>query len=127
MAARKAKENNVVVDTAALNEELSAKVNALQVKNRKLTDHYKQEKKVAVQGSPMYRPYFGNNMPIIVNGIAIYVPLDGQQYEIPETFAAIFFDRISRIDEQINMRNRMANASENVESYAGEKALIKRV
>lgn len=116
-----------VVDTAALNSALETKVTALRTKNRRLVDYYKNEKKVPVQGSPMYRPYFGNNMPIILNGIAIFVPLDGQQYEIPESFAAIFFDRISRIDEQINMRKKMAAISDNVEAYAGERNLIQKV
>ena len=116
-----------VVDTAAMNAELTAKVNARQTQNRRLVDYYKGEKKVPVQGSPMYRPYFGNNMPIILNGIAVYVPLDGQQYEIPESFAAIFMDRISRVDEQINMRKRMSAVSDNIEAYAGERDLIRKV
>ena len=119
--------NEPVVDTAALNSALETKVTALRNKNKRLVDYYKNEEKVPVQGSPMYRPYFGNNMPIILNGIAIFVPLDGQQYEIPESFAAIFFDRISRIDEQINMRKRMAAISDNVEAYAGERNLIQKV
>lgn len=136
MAARKTKtavslesiDNSApVVDTAALNSALEAKVTALRTKNSRLVDHYKNEKKIPVQGSPMYRPYFGNNMPVIINGIAIFVPLDGQQYEIPESFAAVFFDRISRIDEQINMRKQMAAISDNVEAYAGERNLIQKV
>lgn len=133
MAAKKTKTavsidaNETVVDTAAMNAELTAKVNQKQAHNRRLVDYYKGEKKVPVQGSPMYRPYFGNNMPIILNGIAVYVPLDGQQYEIPESFAAIFMDRISRIDEQINMRKRMSAISENIEAYAGERDLIQKV
>lgn len=133
MAARKTKTavsidaNETVVDTAALNSALESKVMAARKQNGRLVDHYKNEKKIPVQGSPMYRPYFGNNMPIILNGIAIYVPLDGQQYEIPESFAAIFFDRISRIDEQINMRKRMAAISDNIEAYAGERDLIQKV
>lgn len=120
------KRENTVVDTQAANLELSKKVNALEETRRSVADTYKNEKKVAVQGSPMYRPYFGNNMPIIINGVAIYVPLDGQQYEIPESFAAVFLDRISRVDEQIRVRKQMASVSENSESYAGEKSLIRR-
>ena len=131
MAAKKTKTavafDEPVVDTAALNSALETKVTALRAKNSRLVDTYKNEKKVPVQGSPMYRPYFGNNMPIILNGIAIYVPLDGQQYEIPESFAAIFFDRISRIDEQINMRKQMAAISDNIEAYAGERNLIQKI
>lgn len=115
-----------VVDTQAANLELSKQVNALEETRKSVAVTYKNEKKVAVQGSPMYRPYFGNNMPIIINGVAIYVPLDGQQYEIPESFAAVFLDRISRVDEQIRVRKQMASVSENSESYAGEKSLIRR-
>lgn len=120
-------QTNTVIDTESANLDLTAKVNALEDTRRKVSEGYKNEKKVTVSGSPMYRPYFGNNMPIIINGVAVYVPLDGQQYEIPESFAAVFLDRISRIDEQINMRKQMSAVSENVESYAGEKTLIKRV
>ena len=120
------KRENTVVDTQAANLELSKQVNALEETRKNVAVTYKNEKKVAVQGSPMYRPYFGNNMPIIINGVAIYVPLDGQQYEIPESFAAVFLDRISRVDEQIRVRKQMASVSENSESYAGEKSLIRR-
>ena len=120
------KRESTVVDTQAANLELSKKVNALEETRKSVAVTYKNEKKVAVQGSPMYRPYFGNNMPISINGVAIYVPLDGQQYEIPESFAAVFLDRISRVDEQIRVRKQMASVSENSESYAGEKSLIRR-
>ena len=120
------KRESTVVDTQAANLELSKKVNALEETRKSVAVTYKNEKKVAVQGSPMYRPYFGYNMPIIINGVAIYVPLDGQQYEIPESFAAVFLDRISRVDEQIRVRKQMASVSENSESYAGEKSLIRR-
>ena len=120
------KRESTVVDTQAANLELSKKVNALEETRKSVAVTYKHEKKVAVQGSPMYRPYFGNNMPIIINGVAIYVPLDGQQYEIPESFAAVFLDRISRVDEQIRVRKQMASVSENSESHAGEKSLIRR-
>ena len=120
------KRERTVVDTQVANLELSKKVNALEETRKSVAVTYKNEKKVAVQGSPMYRPYFGNNMPIIINGVAIYVPLDGQQYEIPESFAAVFLDRISRVDEQIRVRKQMASVSENSESYAGEKSLIRR-
>ena len=120
------KRESTVVDTQAANLELSKQVNALEETRKSVAVTYKNEMKVAVQGSPMYRPYFGNNMPIIINGVAIYVPLDGQQYEIPESFAAVFLDRISRVDEQIRVRKQMASVSENSESYAGEKSLIRR-
>lgn len=102
-------------------------VRALESKRLSLAERYKREPKVAVAGSPFYRPYFGNNMPIILNGIAIHVPMNGQQYNIPESFAAEFNGRIKRIDAQRQVEQRLGNISANLESYAGEKDLISPV
>lgn len=108
-------------------KDLTTQVNGLETTRKQVGETYRQEDKVKVQGSPMYRPFFGNNMPIIVNGVALYVPLDGQTYEIPETYAAIFQERIALVDEQERMRKRMADVQKNLETYAGEKNLIKHV
>lgn len=89
-----------------------------------LHQYYLHEEKVRVVGSPMYRPYFGNVMNLTINGIAIYVPLDGQAYEIPKTFADLFNSRIADIDEMQRVRDRMANVANNHERYAGELDLI---
>lgn len=115
-----------VVDTESMNLELTKQVNALETTRKSVAESYKNEKQVTVKGSPMYRPHFGNNMPIILNGIAIYVPLDGQQYAIPESYAAIFHERLARVDEQERMRRQMSSVSENNEAYAGEKSLIRK-
>ena len=112
---------------AALNNKLEMQVDDLQTKRRKLADRYKAEKQVEVSISPMYRPYFGNTMPVLVNGIGIYVPINGQQYKVPETFAAIIKERISNIDEQMRVRTQMANVQANIEAYAGEKGLLTKV
>jgi hypothetical protein len=122
MAARTNKTN-----TAEVTKNLTSEVTLLENKRTIVAKRYQDEPKVKVQGSPMYKPFFGNNMPIIVNGIAIYVPLDGQQYEIPETYAAIFQDRIARIDTLERRRKSMADVQNNSESYAGERELIKKV
>ena len=112
---------------AALNTKLEMQVNDLQTRRRKLADRYKNEKQVEISISPMYRPYFGNTMPVLVNGIGIYVPINGQQYKVPETFAAIIKERISNIDEQMRVRTQMANVQANIEAYAGEKGLLTKV
>ena len=91
-----------------------------------LAEQFKDCDKVAVIGSPMYRPWFGETMLISINGVEIYLPLDGQKYEIPEPFAFEFYDRIARVDEDIAMRNRLADVQNNVETYVGEKDLIRR-
>lgn len=117
---------NTKIDTNKLNAALAQEVNELEQTRKQVAQQYKEEKKYPVQGSPMYQPYFGRNMPIIINGIPIYVPLDGQQYMIPETYAALFQERISKVDEQIRVRNSMANIQSNSERYAGEKDLIRK-
>lgn len=122
MAAR----NSSSTATTDLNKGLSLRVAVLENTRKEVAKLYMAEKKVAVQGSPMYRPFFGKNMPIIVNGVGVYVPLDGQMYTIPETFAAIFQDRIARIDATERRRKAMADVGNNVETYAGERELIKR-
>lgn len=116
--------NPNAVDVESATKNVNRAINDLNRKRRLLADEYTNEKTVKVTGSPMYRPYFGNNMPICINTIKIYVPLDGSPYEIPETFAAEFYRRIHRIDEQIAQRNRMADVRANLESYAGELNLI---
>lgn len=117
----------MAANTANLTNNLEQKVTQLQVKRRKLADNYKKEKKVEVTISPMYRPYFGNNMPVVINGIAVYVPIDGQTYKIPESFAALVKERITLIDEQLRAREAMADVQANVEKYAGEKGLLTKV
>lgn len=111
-------------NSAALNAKLDREVNNLQSRRRALAERYRKEKKVDVTISPMYRPYFGVTMPVQVNGVAVFIPIDGQQYKIPETFAAVVKERISRIDEQIRVRESMANVQANVERYAGERGLL---
>lgn len=109
-----------------VNAELSAEVAILTERRKELTKTYKAEPKVRISGSPMYQPYFGVTMPIIVNGIAIYVPLDGQPYEVPETFAGIFYKRLQDVDKDISARRQLSDVRNNNEAYAGEKSLISR-
>lgn len=102
-------------------------VASLEVKRRDVAKQYKDGKYIAVTGSPFYRAYFGNNMPIIINGIAIHVPLDGNAYEIPEEFAGVFTERIRRVDKLVKSQKDMSNVNGNFEAYAGEKSLIRSV
>lgn len=76
---------------------------------------------VTVKGSPMYRPYFGNNMPIVIQGFPCYIPLDGKAYKVRKPYADVFNERLARIDALEQQRGVMANTIE--ESYAGEAGL----
>lgn len=108
--------------TASVTQKLAADVTRAQARKHELAQTYANEKKVRVTGSPMYRPYFGNNMPIQINGIMVYVPLDGKTYEIPKTFADVFRNRIARIDALIQKQGAMADFIE--ESSPGEVNLL---
>lgn len=118
--------NSNAGNAAKLNAALSTKVNTAEQTRRQLGKLYKDEKRVTVQGAPFYRPFFGNNMPISINGVLICVPLDGQAYDIPETFAALFQERIFKVNEQERVRKSLSNVRNNLESFAGEKDLISR-
>lgn len=114
--------SNTTNTTASLTGKLSAEVNKAQNAKAKMAKQFKEQPKVKVQISPFYRPYFGNNMPIILNGIAVYVPCDGKMYEIPKAFADIVGERIGRIDRLIQKQGVMGGIIE--ESYAGENELL---
>lgn len=116
---------STTVNTATVTRQLTEAVDKAQARKHELTQLYMNEEKVRVQGSPFYRAYFGNVMPIQVNGIGIYVPMDGKTYEIPKTFASVFKERIARVDALIQKQGAMADYIE--ESFAGEISLINEV
>jgi hypothetical protein len=105
------------------NEEVAIKEKVRQT----LADEYTKEPKVTVIGAPMYRAYFGNSMPISLNGIYISVPLDGNRYEIPESFAQVFNARIRSVNEEIEMQKARSNVTANHESFPGELDLVRQV
>lgn len=108
--------------TAAVTQQLTQAVNAAQARKQELAQHYTEEKKVKMTISPFYKPYFGANMPVQVNGIMVYIPVDGKTYDIPETFADVAARRVQRIDALIQKQGIMANFIE--ESFAGDIQLI---
>ena len=99
---------------------------SLDKKRKTLAGTYKAEKKFVVLGAPMYQAYFGRSMPIILNGIPIYVPLDGNRYDIPESYAQVFNARILSVNEEIEAQKARSNIGANSEAYPGEKDLISR-
>ena len=105
------------------NEEVEYK----EKKRLSLAERYKAEKKITVVGAPMYRAHFGNSMPISLNGILITVPLDGNRYEIPQSFAQVFNARIRQVNEDMELQKQRSNVAANLESYPGELDLVRQV
>lgn len=95
-------------------------VQAVELKRRELVKGYEKEEKVPVNISPLYKPYFGNSMPVSVNGISVYIPCDGKTYKVPKTLAAEALGKIIKTDAIIEKKNRMKNVSGNFESRPGE-------
>lgn len=113
--------------TAELTRANNAEVAVKERTRMGLAARYRDQEKVKVVGSPMYRPYFGNTMPISQNGIYISVPLDGRAYEIPKSFARVFNTRIRSVDDDLNLQKQLSNVQSNRESYAGELDLVSLV
>jgi hypothetical protein len=118
--------------TGAASLEAAARLNNEEVTQKEkqrtsLAEQYKAEPKVTVVGAPMYCAYFGNSMPIVLNGISISVPLNGQRYEIPESFACVFNARINSVNEEIEFQKQRSNVTANKEAYPGELDLIHSV
>jgi len=111
---------------AELERSSALEVRRLQQGQQKLARKYKSAKKIEVTISPMYRPHFGKRMPVIINGIPIWVPCDGKSYKIPKQYARIVRARIKAVDDQVKRSKRLSNVSENFESYAGQRDLIGR-
>lgn len=125
MAARKGTSTSRA-SKAELERHSALEVRRLQENQQKLAREYKRAKKVEVTISPMYRPHFGNQMPVVLNGIPIYVPCDGKAYKIPKQYAAIVRGRIRKVDDQLKRSKRLGNVANNIEAYAGQKDLIGR-
>lgn len=89
-----------------------------------LMKKYKEEEKVPMYLSPMYRPYFGNVMTVSINGVSIYFKVDGSTQMIPKTFADEITARRMKVDAILTRQHRMANIPANAESAPGELNLF---
>lgn len=49
--------------------------------------HFAGEKLVKRKINPSYAQKVGSTLPIGINGVVLVLPVDGTQFEIPETFA----------------------------------------
>lgn len=96
----------------------------VQARKKELLKIYRDEEKVAVHISPMYRPHFGNVLVLTINGITIGVPVDGSAYKVPKTFAEHISARVAKVDAIIKKTNDMANIGGNFESNPGELELF---
>lgn len=76
---------------------------------------YKAEAKVPVRVPPMYKPYFGSVMQVMINGISIAIKIDGSIQEVPQTFADETAERMMKIDMIENKKTRMSDVTNNLD------------
>jgi hypothetical protein len=95
-----------------------------EARKKRLLQHYRNEEKVPMYLSPMYRPYFGNVMQVSLNGISIFFKVDGSVQKIPKDFADEITARRMAIDAILTKQSKMADISKNYESSPGELDLI---
>lgn len=125
---------NIEKDTLTVNaekamaEEGNVNLNAsialqkAEARRKTLLNVYKSENLVPMYLSPMYRPYVGNVMRVMINGISIYFKVDGSTQMIPQTFADEITARRMAIDAILTKQNRMSDdgvlSAEQCEVYA---------
>lgn len=128
MATTKTRPSSISVSPAQKSEsDLEQAIKAKEVNdaNRDLRRVFRDEEKMVVTISPMYAPYFSDNMCVDIGGYTIFVPCDGNRYEVPQSFGEIINDRIAYVDKKIRLANNMSNVQNNCESYAGEVDMIR--
>lgn len=58
-----------------------------------------EAKKVKVSIPKMLRRRLGKVHPVVINGVAIFVAVDGKQHEVPEPYAKVLNESINNIEE----------------------------
>lgn len=102
------------------NRSLNDAVREGELKKKDMVNKMKAQDKIPVTISPMYKPYFGEVMEVIINGVYVSVPCDGRQHMIPECFASEVNARIFAADESQRRANRMADITKNNEDVQGD-------
>lgn len=96
------------------------RVQVKETQRKALVKVYLSEKKIPVTISPLYAPYLGKIVPVLVNGIRVDIPADGRTYQINSTHASEIIAKIRRIDDYLARQKKAGDVSNNVERNIGE-------
>jgi hypothetical protein len=88
-------------------------------RQKNLLQTYRNEPLVPVRIAPSYAKYFGHVMRVNINGVIIAVCCDGRSVNIPETFAAEVYRRMTNMDNYELKVSNMSNVQRNFESAPG--------
>lgn len=96
------------------------RIQVKETQRRALVKKYLSEKKIPVTISPLYAPYLGRVVPVLVNGIRVDIPADGRTYQINSTHASEIIAKIRRINNMLARQKKVGDVSNNVERNIGE-------
>lgn len=86
---------------------------------RTLAQIYSAQQKMPVRIAPSYAKYFGNIMRVVINGIAVAVPCNGQTFNIPIEFACEVERRMREMDAYELKTRKLADVARNYEPDIG--------
>jgi len=92
----------------------------IQTKVNNFRQRLAKEPTTKIRIAPAYKPYLGSKCQVIINGVAIVIPVDGSMVEVPEPYAAEMYRRMAGIDAQIDRMVKMSNYGQNREQVIGE-------
>ena len=110
--------------TQALDMQASQQMVSAENARKNLVHIYQNEPKVDMKVSPMYQPYFGKVMQVMLNGISIYFKVDGSVQSVPRSFADELEAGQMAIDAIISKQTKMADIGNNHERSPGELHLV---
>ena len=96
------------------------RIQVKETQRRSLVKKYLSEKKIPVTISPLYAPYLGRIVPVLVNGIRVDIPADGRTYQINSTHASEIIAKVRRINNMLARQKKVGDVSNNVERNIGE-------
>lgn len=100
------------LEVAVSQKRAALSMNDLQVRQTAFLEKVRSEPRVAISVAPQYASEFSKNMRVVINGVSIFIPIDGREYMVPETFAAEIKRRIHKVNQKIN-RLRRKGTTEN--------------
>ena len=110
--------------TQEVMEAARKELQAAQGFKEQLRKEYSAEERVPIYLSPMYAAYFGKVMRVMINGVSIYVKIDGSTQLVPQTFADEITRRRMAVDASLTKQGRMSDVANNAETAPGELALF---
>lgn len=121
--ARKKAEAEVIKTSEAVRVDGSKRLHTAEMRRRELAQIYKNQRKIPVNISPLYKPHFGDTLTITINGITTVIPCDGKTYHLPQTFATEALARVAKTNEIMERSNKMSDITSNFEQAPGELTL----